>query len=705
MMLFVTHREERITMLIYFDNRYQTVGFGIQMLESALCKVGDFTLEKPLDAFVGGEKCKTLVVSIEHQGIKRTERMLENGGFEIDVQDNIIYITGGDHCGAMYGLLDLAETIELFGLGAVKTKIENPFLKLRGVKFNLPFEPYDNGDPFEKNIKTCLDPRFWERYIDYLAANRYNCLSLWSEHPFHMMFRLAKYPETCPYSDEELEKYKNLYKFIFRHAKNRGIDVYLITWNIRITPFVARGLGLPEELGDMSDQYCETYDKHNRLPSNNSDFFPIRQHLDIIKDYFKECIKTLAITYRDLKGIGTNCAEEMAGSPMERQNWVTESYLRAVEESGRDFPFIMRTNMGNGKVAKQFLDAYPSKEKYISWKYSNAHMYSHPAPKFEELWGAWKDVDMEDIKVLYTVRNDDIHTLRWGGQEYLKRYITGMKKPYVEGFYWGADGYLWADDFQHIPNGHKTWQYDYERHWLEFELIGRLSYNPELPEYYWVEKSKKHYGSLWGEDFYSGIKAASDIIPAVNRLFWINYDFEWHPESLLSVYGFKTIKDFMNGKPMPGIDIVGIREYVEKDLKKENISGETPRDIIHILKKSFGTVESLAEKLSGEIPGEYRCGEIECTLLDLKAWGALGRYYADKFSAALELVYYEKTGDAARKAGAIAYLGDGLNAWEELSRIWSLHYMPYKMARVKYIFGWPYYLDDVRRDIEIAMNM
>ncbi len=41
----------------------------------------------------------------------------------------------------------------------------------------------------------------------------------------------------------------------------------------------------------------------------------------------------------------------------------------------------------------------------------------------------------------------------------------------------------------------------------------------------------------------------------------------------------------------------------------------------------------------------------------------------------------------------------------ELSRIWSLHYMPYKMARVKYIFGWPYYLHDVKRDIEIAGNL
>jgi hypothetical protein len=34
--------------------------------------------------------------------------------------------------------------------------------------------------------------------------------------------------------------------------------------------------------------------------------------------------------------------------------------------------------------------------------------------------------------------------------------------------------------------------------------------------------------------------------------------------------------------------------------------------------------------------------------------------------------------------------------------VWAGHYIPYKMVRSKYIFGYGLYLEDVKKDIEIA---
>ena len=182
------------------------------------------------------------------------------------------------------------------------------------------------------------------------------------------------------------------------------------------------------------------------------------------------------MTYRDLTGLGTSCSEEMVGDGVERHEWVADTYLRGIREAGRDIPFIHRTNNGNGRLAKQiFMDRYPFKGKYISWKYSNAHMYSHPLPQFEKLWGAWDGAELDDVKIIYTVRNDDFHTLRWGDPEFIRQYLKGMKKPGVHGYYWGSDGYIWAEDFQHVPHGHKTWKYDFEKHWMEFALLDRKS--------------------------------------------------------------------------------------------------------------------------------------------------------------------------------------------------------------------------------------
>lgn len=687
-------------MIIYYDNRFDTICFGVKNLKDALGEKGIFFIERPLNTFVPNIKEKCIVATFSD--LKKATGEIQSDGFEISISDNIIYLTGADHRGTMYGLLDIAETIRFYGLDKIHNKLENPFLKTRGIKFNLPFGPFDWGDPYEKCIDTCLDEKFWKTYLDFLAQNRYNCLSLWSENPFHMMFRLEKYPETCPYSDTELEKYKNLYKFIFGYAQKRGIDVYLITWNIRIEKFVAKGLGLPEELGDMlTQQFSVAYDARNRIPNNSREFWAVRQAQPIIKDYFKECIKTLVMTYPDLKGIGTNCAEEMVGSPEERQNWVIDAYLEGVKESGRDIAFIMRTNMGNGKVAQKFMDKYPSQSKYISWKYSNAHMYSSTHPQFEKYWHPWDGVNMDEISVLYTVRNDDYNTFRCGDPDFLTEYIKGMDKPYVQGFYWGSDGYLWAKDFQHVEFKHKEWEYDFEKHWYQFELLGRLSFNPGLDQDIWVKKFNRLYGK-WGEEFFNLMKAAAKIIPAVNRLFWINYDFEWHPESLLAVEGFKTVIDFMNGRPMPEIGTIGIREFVEGKAKGKEMSGETPEDILNIIKEAVNYLAKNIDSLENSIPKDYLGGNLECTLLDLKAWKELGNYYYLKLKAALNLVIYENSGDEANRNIAIEALEQAVGAWENLSYVWSTHYKPYKMARVKLLFGYPYYIDNVKRDIELA---
>lgn len=692
-------------MIIYYDGRFETIRFGVAKLQDTLRSRGEFVGERRLAEFVRPGATRSIVVSVVDNGVCRPKSELRNEGFDIAVAGDVVFVTGRDHVGAMYGAFDLAEAIEARGVEGVADRACNPFLAFRGVKFNLPFEPYDTGDPFEKNVRTCSDIRFWRDYIDFLAANRYNALSLWSEHPYHLMFRLDKYPDTCPLADDELEEYKALWRAVFRHARDRGLATYLMTWNIRITPFVAEGLGLPAELGDMSGRYDVIYRSCNLLPVNCAQSDAVRQHQEVIKDYFKECVKTLLLTYEDLTGIGTSCSEEMVGDAAKRQAWVTEVYAEAVRECGRSVPFIHRTNMSNGRVTKEmFLDRYPGSETYMSWKYSNAHMYSHTRPRFEDLWKAWEGVDMSDVQVLYTVRNDDFHTLRWGDPDFVKAYFRNMDRPYVRGYYWGADGYIWADDFQHAPDGHKTWKYDFERHWYEFELLGRLGYDPQLPDEVWIHKMEKRYGPGRGHRMFRALKAASQIIPAVNRLHWVNFDFEWHPESLLSVCGFADIRDFARSEPMPGSGTIGIRESVENELAGGSTAGETPGTILAILADAVEDLKRLTSQLRKDIDAEKIGGDVICTWLDLKAWQHLAAYYHAKISAALELVTYELTGDEDRKTTAIELLEGAVQHWKDLALVGARHYRPYRMTRSKRLFGWSYYLDDVERDVEIARN-
>lgn len=688
---------------LYLDFNNEMAQFGAQYLKEQALKAG-------ICVFLSGIS-RAPVIPGKDEIVARGPRLLEDRNFDrhcledyaLEASPNggwTLTAVGGDSS-LMYGLMDMGDTLCKEGLAGLKPVRFHPTIEHRGVKFNLPFEPYDEGDPTANNHSTCLSFDFWRRYIDMLAMNRYNFLSLWSEHPFHMMFRLDKYPGTCPYDERRLSEYQQLYHFIFRYAHARGIRVALITWNIRLPEFAAMGLGLPREMGNSHPRpagHVETM-----LPASVSRRVPAmdgaRQAQPIVQDYIRECVKTLLCTYPEIDMIGTNCAEEMVGDMLERQKWVEDAYLTALNESGRKISFIMRTNCGSCAIAEEFLEKCPSPVNYVSWKYSYAHMYSAEEPAFEQLEGIWENIKHpENLNVLFTVRNDDFHTLRWGDPDFIRTYLKRIaSKPYCRGFYWGADGYLYGSDFAHDPEGHKVWQYDFEKHWMEFSLLGRLSYNIDAPEEFWQNEFFWHYG-VHADALYAALKLASKMLPPANRLHWMDIDVRWHPETLLSMFGFRSVIDTYFTCAMPGSGTVSIRAFAHSEAQGEAIQGETPVQVIEILSQICNTLTDLLKEIS-----EFDLvGEAECLREDLHCWQALAEFYCRRFTAALELARLEVTGDESHRALALEAAQAEVAPWQRLARHWASHYTGYRKVRGKMMTGYWLYMADVERDAELV---
>jgi len=202
---------------------------------------------------------------------------------------------------------------------------------------------------------------------------------------------------------------------------------------------------------------------------------------------------------------------------------------------------------------------------------------------------------------------------------------------------------------------------------------------------------------------YRALQAGTRILCAVNRLHWLNYDYQWHPESLLSATtGFKTVREFMDCPAMPGVGTLGIREYVDKTLAGAETPGETPENILATIDGNLDVIARCLEAIrTGVSEGDLH-GELLCTVEDIRAWRELGSYYRCKFQAALDLVRYERTGDPDRKAAAVVRLRDALGYWRTLAAIGASHYLPYRMSRVGMTFGWSYYIDEVENDIRLA---
>lgn len=695
---------------LYYDHARPQQAFGAARLRAALERAGVSVAAQPLHVAPRHSAAPCVVISTPFDGLVAPWEELSAEGFSIQRHGAGLHVVGHDPRGAMYGALEVADHVAVHGgLDGLDERVRHPFLNMRGIRYCLPWSVYDNGEAFTENWGPSWDIRFWRDYFDFLAEHRYNCVTLWSRHPWHYLFRLEKYPHTTPLSDAELARNTALFRGLTEYARGRGVDTFLVTWNVDVEPCAVAGLGLPPELADYSATHH------------------LRQQSPVIKDYLKECVRTLLQVYPDLTGLGTAGAEEMVGSTEEREQWLTETYMAGIRESGRTVPFIHRTqHQTAGPIKDLWVDKYPG-QSYISWKYSIAHMYSHPRPVWEELNGVWKDVDLDETRVTYTVRNDDFFTLRWGDPGYVKAYVRQMKKPYVHGFYWGASGYLWGIDFQHrdddrkdaqYPNmkpsrkdrpgravtegGHKTWTYDWERHAYEFALWGRLAYDPDLPDALWKSTVFAAYETEVREDLFEAFRAASQIIPAVNQYFWLDNHFEWFPEGCTSAFGFKTVRDFAANSPMPGCGAVKTADYVAGVLAGREIQGTPPSAYVETLRTAAQQTERLLERLRVAVPRDHVAGELKCILYDLEAWSALGAYYADKIEAAVELTFLEQSGEEPRRARAVALLRRAYQSWQRLAQVTSRHYVPYFHDAINRTFSWALLLDEVEQDVTVA---
>jgi hypothetical protein len=109
-------------------------------------------------------------------------------------------VLAADATGAMYGGLDLAEAVRLGTLVSVTDSDHTPFIANRGIKFNIPLEARtpsysDAGDSAQQNIPVAWDIGFWHEFLDELARQRYNVISLWNLHPFPSMVNVPEYPD------------------------------------------------------------------------------------------------------------------------------------------------------------------------------------------------------------------------------------------------------------------------------------------------------------------------------------------------------------------------------------------------------------------------------------------------------------------------------------------------------------------------------
>jgi hypothetical protein len=324
-------------------------------------------------------------------------------------------------------------------------------------------------------------------------------------------------------------------------------------------------------------------------------------------------------------------------------------------------------------------------------------MYSAPAPTFAKKSLAEMP---PNLRMWMTVRNDDIYSFRWGDPDFARDFVRALPGPdKLAGYYMGPDGYTWGRAFLSTePDEPRALVL--QNQWFSFLLWGRLSYNPALPNAFFEKVLSQHFPGTDGAKLSRAMAEAGQIIPQVTRFYWQDIDLKWFPEACIShpkhYRGFHTVKHFVEGQSMPGAGVLSIGEFIKRTQKKEAVDGQTPPQVVEALRTHANAALQLVSELgepngTAGVPLAGQAGkpdvrkELRLTLGDQKAMALLGLYYAEKIAGAIELGFFDATGEAQRQLAAVQHLEKALEHWKAYAAVATKQYRPQLLTRVGYV--------------------
>lgn len=618
---------------------------------------------------------------INNAGIKNSDE-LKNEGFLIfktGKKDKTIFILGKDDAGLMYGGLEVAEIIQTRGIEFVGNQIQNPYMKVRGTKFNIPLDVRtpsysDVSDAAQNNIAEMWNFDFWKEYIDNLARYRFNTISLWSLHPFPSMVKVPDYPDVAlddvhrskaefneNYelsgmgfdSPEIVNNYEVLRKItigekmdfwrkVMAYGKERNVHFFIITWNIFVNGTFGK-YGITDKLENP-----------------------------VTRDYFRKSIKQMILEYPDLAGIGLTTGENMYNYTNEqKEEWAFETYGKGVldaidQQPGRKFTLIHRQHQTSAKeVIKIFNDVVsnPDINFLFSFKYAQAHVYS--SVNQVNHYNFIDDITKAgNLKTLWTLRNDDVFQFRWGAPSFVREFIKNIPYDVSEGYYYGSDQWIWGREFLGKYSSTPR-ELEIVKHWYQFMCWGRLGYNPEMSDERFVSIIHSRFPTVNAGEMFDAWQSASMIYPLVTGFHWGSLDFQWYIESGQSQpwpantpTGYHDVNRFITLPPHKGTGYISIPDFVKSFVNGSEMNGLTPVELAQKINNYADVALDWAHRQDSGT--NY---DLQITTDDIRTIAWLGKYYAHKILGATYLCLFRETGQKQWNQKSIDELNFSAGFW------------------------------------------
>jgi glycosyl hydrolase family 20 len=703
------------TVSLRFNQTSQQQLYAASVLETALIKKG-YKIKNAVSPvrgdLEGAERARAQVDLAINAGRLGAE------SFSIKRAKQTITITGGDERGLIYGCLSLAEDIRNgILLKDCRTKNDKPLLPFRAIKYDLPWDTYRHSYALELHDQTCRDTTYWKAFLDMMAENRFNTLTLWNLHPYTFLIKPKNFPEASPWNDKEMKEWQTLFHSIIRMATERAIETYIIPFNIFVTPEFTKA--------------------HNVAMDNLAhDYFVNADTSEIIKRYTRECVTQMLEEYPGLTGMGLTLGEGMGGmTPQQREDWITATIIEGMRLAKRKSKLIHRipfssttgsagpTSIETERLTRSAIEieaamGFTEGPIWADLKFNWSH--AHSTTKLikvhgGKLYDTYFKPEPTLYKIVWTARNEDFFCLRWGVPSFVRNHILQNTRSYSGGYIVGSETYIPAKDYFTRDSVDLPWHYAFERQWLFYKLWGRLMYDPNISDELFKKEFTRRYGNV-GEQLLAASALAGNTPLLLASYFDCGWDFTLYSEGMMALDNTTKRVDYISvdrliNQPPLDTSYVSVADYVSRSSSAVTFDKKeiTPPMLVSLLEKDCNTALKLVSKInvSGNKALRYE-------VADIRAWSYLGLHLAEKIRGAVALQTFRTRGGEANKEKAIKYLQSALAYWDSLINITRRLYRDMPLVHLSqqggkeskenfYLtFHWEKLRPDVARDVEIA---
>jgi hypothetical protein len=599
--------------------------------------------------------------------VNATGKQQGKEGFSITYNKNKnLIIEGGDHSGALYGCMELADEIKSKGkLPEAISITDQPEMVLRGTCIGLQKPEYLPGrDVYEypytpETFSWFYDKDLWIRYLDMMVENRYNSLYLWNGHPFSSLLRLKDYPYAVEVDDATLKKNEEMFRFLTTEADKRGIWVIQMFYNILIPkPFA---------------------DKHGLKTQDRN-----RPIIPLIADYTRKSIAAFVEKYPNV-GLLVALGEAMEGVGQDDIDWFTKTIIPGVKDGLKaagiknEPPIVLRAHDTHApSVMAASLPFY--KNLYTENKFNGEALTTY-TPR-----GSWAELHRELSRVA-PVHIANVHILanlepfRYGSADFIQKSVQAMNKIYgAKGLHLYPQSGYW--DWPYTADKITERQLQVDRDWIWYKEWARYAWNSNRDRNeeinYWGQELAGKYGTdlAAGKAILNAYEESGEISPKLLRRYGITdgnrqtLTLGMLMTQLINPYRYGLFTLMYESEAPEGEMII---EYAEKEWKKQGHIGETPvqiaREVVEHGKKALASINEAAPKVNKDTEEFRRLKN------DMYCYDAMANFYAEKVKSALWVLRYKYSNDVNDLEKALPFLEKSVDYYANLVKLTEHEYL------------------------------